>query len=52
MLDMAGNQREKSTDIHFLISKFCFPASNSPLSKFDFNYSITENNLLMKNSSK
>lgn len=24
MLDMAGNQREKSTDIHFLISKFCF----------------------------
>lgn len=42
MLDMAGSQREKSTNIHFSI---LLPASISPLLEFDFNYLLTENNL-------
>ena len=46
MLNRAGTHREKSTNIHFLISEFCSPASVGPLLEPDFNYSLTKNNLL------
>lgn len=46
MLNRAGTHREKSTNIHFLISEFCSPASVGPLLELDFNYSLTKNNLL------
>lgn len=51
MPDTAENQREKSTNI-YLNFRTLLPASIGPLSEFDFNSSLTENNLSIKNSSK
>lgn len=53
MLDTAGNQRKKKINKYSLLNfKILLPASISPLSKFYFNYSLTENNLWIKNSSE